>query len=112
MSSETTPAPPSASPPPDPTGRTDVEAALLGGRSREDLARQRLSPAEERFERGRATLGWVLAPALAIVFALLPLGMDRQQQLLAAVLLGVIGFVGGAAPPSFRAGQAAPAAMS
>ncbi|MEV6822635.1 DASS family sodium-coupled anion symporter [Nocardiopsis dassonvillei] len=90
MSSETTPAPPPASPPPDPTGRTDVEAALLGGRSQEDLARQRLSPAEERFERGRATLGWVLAPALATVFALLPLGMDRQQQLLAAVLLGVI----------------------
>ncbi|NOJ61362.1 DASS family sodium-coupled anion symporter [Arthrobacter sp. 260] len=85
--SENPPAP--ASPAGQPQ-RTDVRAALLGGRTFRSLSEQQLSPREERFERARQTLGFFLAPAVAIIFALLPTGMDRTQQLLAAVLLGVI----------------------
>ncbi|MHA7145028.1 SLC13 family permease [Arthrobacter sp. TmT3-37] len=70
--------------------RTDVRTALLGGKSFRSLSEQKLSPREEKFERTRQTLGFFLAPAVALIFALLPTGMDRSQQLLAAVLLGVI----------------------
>lgn len=70
--------------------RTDVEASLLGGRTFRSLSEQRLSPAEERFEKARRTTGWFLAPVVALVFGLLPLGLDGAQQTLAAVLLGVI----------------------
>ncbi|MBV2364544.1 SLC13 family permease [Streptomonospora nanhaiensis] len=90
MASESTPEPGSPAPPPGPGTRTDVEQALLAGRSQRELAEQRLSPAEERFESGRRTLGWFLAPAAALVFYFLPLDMDPTQQALAAVLLGVI----------------------
>ncbi|MDV8148092.1 DASS family sodium-coupled anion symporter [Arthrobacter sp. B10-11] len=72
------------------TGRTDVRAALLGGKTFRSLSEQRLSPREEKFERARQTLGFFLAPAAAVTFALLPVPMDRTPQLLAAVLLGVI----------------------
>ena len=71
-------------------GRTDVRAALLGGKTFRSLSEQTLSPREERFERARQTTGLFLAPAVAILFALLPLDLDRTQHLLAAVLLGVI----------------------
>ncbi|NKX55501.1 SLC13 family permease [Arthrobacter mobilis] len=70
--------------------RTDVRAALLGGKTFRSLSEQTLSPREEKFERARQTLGFFLAPAVAIAFALLPTPMDPTQQLLAAVLLGVI----------------------
>lgn len=70
--------------------RTDVEQELLGGPRVRSLAEQKLSPAEERFERGRRTVGWFLAPAVSVVFGVLPLGIDGAQQTLAAVLLGVI----------------------
>jgi sodium-dependent dicarboxylate transporter 2/3/5 len=72
------------------TERTDVRAALLGGKTFRSLSEQKLSPKEEKFERARQTLGFFLAPAAAVTFALLPMTMDRTQQLLAAVLLGVI----------------------
>jgi len=72
------------------SGRTDVRATLLGGKTFRSLSEQSLSPREEKFERARQTLGYFLAPAVAILFALLPVPMDRTQQLLAAVLLGVI----------------------
>jgi sodium-dependent dicarboxylate transporter 2/3/5 len=75
-----TPAPP----------RTDVRAALLGGKTFRSLSEQTLTPREEKFERARQTTGLFLAPAAAILFALLPLNLDRTQHLLAAVLLGVI----------------------
>ncbi|MUN64812.1 DASS family sodium-coupled anion symporter [Kocuria sediminis] len=70
--------------------RTDVRAALLGGKTFRSLSEQTLSPREEKFERARQTTGLFLAPAVAIIFALLPLNMDPTQHLLAAVLLGVI----------------------
>jgi sodium-dependent dicarboxylate transporter 2/3/5 len=72
------------------SGRTDVRSALLGGKTFRSLSEQTLSPNEEKFERTRQTLGFFFAPAVAVTFALLPVPMDRTQQLLAAVLLGVI----------------------
>ncbi|WP_448620870.1 SLC13 family permease [Geodermatophilus sp. URMC 65] len=70
--------------------RTDVDAAFRGHATYRSLGEQQLSPAEERFEKGRRTVGLFLAPAVTIVFALLPLDLPRDQHLLAAVLLGVI----------------------
>lgn len=70
--------------------RTDVRAALLGGKTFRSLSEQTLSPREEKFERARQTTGLFLAPAVAIIFALLPLNLERNQHTLAAVLLGVI----------------------
>ena len=73
-----------------PETRTDVEGALLGGGTYRSLGEQRLSPAEERFERGRRTIGLFLAPAVALIFLALPLSMPPSQQTLAGLLLGVI----------------------
>lgn len=70
--------------------KTDVEKALLGGSTYRSLGEQRLSPAEERFERGRRTVGLWLAPLVSIVFLALPLDMPGNQQTLAGILLGVI----------------------
>ncbi|RAD80527.1 anion transporter, partial [Burkholderia multivorans] len=71
------------------TPMTAVRDALLGGKTFRSLSEQKLSPREERFERARMTSGFILAPAIAIVFALLPLDLTYQQHMLAAVLLGV-----------------------
>ncbi|SNR71946.1 SLC13 family permease [Blastococcus mobilis] len=73
-----------------PGQRTDVDAAFRGSATYRSLGEQELSPAEERFEKGRRTVGLFLAPAVTIVFALLPIDLPRQQHLLAAILLGVI----------------------
>lgn len=70
--------------------RTDVDKALLGSATYRSLGEQRLSPAEERFEKGRRTVGLFLAPVVTIGFLALPLNMEPQQQTLAGVLLGVI----------------------
>ena len=70
--------------------RTDVRTALLGGKTFRSLSEQTLSPREEKFERARQTSGLFLAPAVAVIFALLPLNLERNQHTLAAVLLGVI----------------------
>ena len=56
--------------------RADVRAALLGGKTFKSLSEQKLSPREEKFERARQTLGFFLAPAVSIIFALLPTGME------------------------------------
>ena len=73
-----------------PTTTTDVDKALLGSATYRSLGEQKLSPKEERFEKGRRTTGLFLAPALTIGFLLLPLDIPHEQQVLAAVLLGVI----------------------
>lgn len=70
--------------------RTDVNKVLLGGKTYRSLSQQRLTPSEERFERGRQTLGLFLAPAVAIVLWFIPMGLDQTQQHLAAVLGAVI----------------------
>ncbi|MGP4110443.1 SLC13 family permease [Streptomyces sp. 4N509B] len=70
--------------------RTDVDKALLGHSTYRSLGEQRLTPAEERFEKARQTTGLWLAPLVTVVFLFLPLDMPVQEQQLAAVLLGVI----------------------
>nr|WP_221374550.1 DASS family sodium-coupled anion symporter [Actinoplanes polyasparticus] len=70
--------------------KTDVESRLLGGATYRSLGEQQLSPAEERFERGRRTVGLFLAPAVTLVFLALPLSIPPSQQVLGGLLLGVI----------------------
>jgi solute carrier family 13 (sodium-dependent dicarboxylate transporter), member 2/3/5 len=72
------------------SGRVDVEKRLLGGGTYRSLGEQRLSPAEERFERRRRTVGLFLAPVAAIVVLLIPFDLDQSQHTLAAILLGVM----------------------
>ncbi len=69
---------------------TDVDKALLGSATYRSLGEQKLSPKEERFEKGRRTVGLFLAPLLTIVFLVLPIDIPREQHVLGAVLLGVI----------------------
>lgn len=73
-----------------PRARTDVDKALLGHSTYRSLGEQKLSPAEERFERARRTTGLWLAPLVAVLFLALPLDMPARQQTLAGILLGVI----------------------
>jgi solute carrier family 13 (sodium-dependent dicarboxylate transporter), member 2/3/5 len=72
------------------SNRTDVDKALLGHATYRSLGEQRLSAAEERFGKGRRTIGLFLAPLIAIVFLALPINLEPHQQTLAGVLLGVI----------------------
>ena len=51
-----------------------------------DERRGRLTEAEERFERGRRTIGLFLGPLVFLVLLALPLDLEGQQQALAAVL--------------------------
>ena len=71
-------------------GEDDLVAQFLRGGTYKGISEQRLSPAEERFERGRRTIGLILAPLLLIVVLLLPLGIEQDQHTLAAVLALVI----------------------
>jgi solute carrier family 13 (sodium-dependent dicarboxylate transporter), member 2/3/5 len=52
------------------------------------LAEQRevLSPAEERFEKARQTIGLFLGPVVFLIMYLAPLPLDANQQTLAAIL--------------------------
>jgi solute carrier family 13 (sodium-dependent dicarboxylate transporter), member 2/3/5 len=51
-----------------------------------DEQQGKLTEAEERFERGRRTIGLFLGPVLFLLLLVLPLGLDGKQQALAAVL--------------------------
>ncbi len=57
-----------------------------------DEQSERLSPAEERFERARRTSGLFLGPALGLLTALVPMDLDRDQQSLAAIMVFTIVF--------------------
>ncbi|MDQ3794447.1 MAG: anion permease [Actinomycetota bacterium] len=52
------------------------------------LAEQRevLTPAEERFERARQTIGLFLGPIVFFIMYFLPLPLEPNQQALAAIL--------------------------
>jgi solute carrier family 13 (sodium-dependent dicarboxylate transporter), member 2/3/5 len=63
-----------------------------------DEQREVLSPAEERFERSRRTIGLFLGPLVLLVMMLLPLGLPYTQQSLAAVLAFVVYWVTEAIP--------------
>ena len=67
------------------------EGVRSGGTYR-TLSEQRevLSPAEERFERGRQTIGLFLGPLVFLALYLLPLPLEPAQQALAAVFAFVI----------------------
>ncbi|GIE95660.1 SLC13 family permease [Paractinoplanes rishiriensis] len=73
-----------------PDTRSDVERRLLGGGTYRSLGEQQLSPAEERFERGRRTVGLFLAPVITLIFLALPLSIPPSQQVLGGLLIGVI----------------------
>ena len=69
----------------------DLVAQFLKGGTYKGVAEQRLSPAEERFERGRRSAGLILAPLGFLIMILLPLGLeDQKQHTLAAVLVLVV----------------------
>ena len=70
--------------------RVDIEKRLLGGGTYRSLGEQRLSPAEERFERRRRTVGLFLAPLVTIVIAVIPFDLEQSQHTLAAILAGVM----------------------
>ncbi|HET7329097.1 MAG TPA: DASS family sodium-coupled anion symporter [Nocardioidaceae bacterium] len=55
-----------------------------------DEQAERLSPAEERFERGRRTIGLFLGPPAFVAMLLLPLDLTWAQQALAAIMLFTI----------------------
>ena len=62
------------------------EAARPGGTYQTlDEQREKLSPAEERFERWRQTIGLFLGPIVFLVLYFIPLPLDPAQQGLAAV---------------------------
>ena len=70
--------------------RTDANKVLMSGKTYRSLSEQRLTPGEMRFETGRQTLGLFLAPIASLVMWFVPLPIERTQQELAAVLVGVI----------------------
>ena len=67
------------------------EAARPGGTYQTlDEQRERLSPAEERFERFRQTIGLFLGPIVFLVMYFIPLPLEPAQQALAAIFSFVI----------------------
>lgn len=68
----------------------EVSRVLLSGGTYRSLGEQVLSPAEERFERARRTVGLLLAPLVTVALLALPLDLPQAQHTLAAVLLGVV----------------------
>src|ERR671919_1623210 len=70
--------------------REDALERLTSVGTYRTLGEQVLSPREERFEKARRTIGLFLAPAVFLIFFLLPLDMDETQQKLAAALLFVV----------------------
>lgn len=55
-----------------------------------DEQRERLTPQEERFERGRRTAGLFLGPIAFLVVYFLPLDLNQPQQALAAIMVFTI----------------------
>src|SRR4028119_1770084 len=67
------------------------EAAKPGGTYQTlDEQREKLSPAEERFERFRQTIGLFLGPIVFLALYFIPLGLEPAQQALAAIFAFVI----------------------
>jgi sodium-dependent dicarboxylate transporter 2/3/5 len=70
----------------------ESEVRLQAGATYASLGEQRLSPAEERFERARRTVGLFAGPILLLVVLALPTALSRPQQRLAAILAFVIAY--------------------
>jgi sodium-dependent dicarboxylate transporter 2/3/5 len=78
--------------PASPTNGESPEVNLTGGGTYRTLDEQqgRLSPAEERFERNRRTVGLFLGPIVFAVMLLIPFDLDGNQHRLAAILAFVV----------------------
>jgi sodium-dependent dicarboxylate transporter 2/3/5 len=65
-----------------------LSESIRPGGTYKTLAEQRevLTPAEERFERARQTVGLVLGPVAFLIVYLVPLPLEPNQQTLAAIL--------------------------
>jgi sodium-dependent dicarboxylate transporter 2/3/5 len=57
-----------------------------------DEQREVLTPAEQRFEKARQTIGLILGPIAFLVMYFEPLPLERNQHTLAAILAFVIGY--------------------
>src|SRR3712207_9399378 len=55
-----------------------------------DEQREVLTPAEERFEKARQTIGLVLGPVAFLIMYFAPLPLERDQHTLAAILVFTI----------------------
>ncbi len=64
----------------------ESEVRLQAGATYASLGEQRLSPAEERFERARRTMGLFAGPILLLAVLALPTALAAPQQRLAAIL--------------------------
>src|SRR4051812_40436672 len=73
-------------------GADSREENLTGGGTYKTLDEQqgRLSPAEERFERQRRTVGLFLGPIVLGAMLLIPFDLDGNQHRLAAILAFVV----------------------
>ena len=90
-----------------PGSRVDIEEKLLGGTSYKSLGEQRLSEGEERFERRRRNVGFVLAPIVGVLLYFLPLANLTSVPLAgAATRLGARVLAGSKAARSVLAGSA------
>jgi solute carrier family 13 (sodium-dependent dicarboxylate transporter), member 2/3/5 len=70
------------------TGGGVVSEGVRPGGTYKTLAEQRevLTPAEQRFEKARQTIGLFLGPIVFLIMFLIPLPLDPNQQTLAAIL--------------------------
>jgi solute carrier family 13 (sodium-dependent dicarboxylate transporter), member 2/3/5 len=73
-------------------GGSGLTEEVRPGGTYKTLAEQRevLSPAEERFEKARQTIGLVLGPLAFLIMFFLPLPLEPNQQTLAAILVFTI----------------------
>jgi sodium-dependent dicarboxylate transporter 2/3/5 len=69
-----------------------VSESIRPGGTYKTLAEQQevLTPAEQRFERARQTIGLFLGPVVFLIMYFLPLPLERDQHTLAAILAFVI----------------------
>ena len=72
----------------EPTTADQIAEEVYRGGHYNTLAEQsgKLSPAEERFERGRRTVGLFAGPVLFVIVLAIPMGLTNSQQSLAAIL--------------------------
>jgi solute carrier family 13 (sodium-dependent dicarboxylate transporter), member 2/3/5 len=68
----------------------DEDVTLHAGATYRSIGEQKLTPKEERFEKGRRTIGLFLGPLALLLVAVLPMDIPPEQQNLAAVLAFVI----------------------
>jgi sodium-dependent dicarboxylate transporter 2/3/5 len=73
-----------------PAAHEDEDLVLHSGATYAGIAEQKLSPQEERFEKIRRTTGLIVGPSVLLVLAVVPMGVPREQQTLAAILAFVI----------------------